>query len=90
MSEAPDSPTARSESEPPRWWEIELNAEESVSEGSFLLGFLAGLVGGLVVLALVFRRGKPRTRTGVWWGLTVQLLLLAWLRVVHPFAFPAS
>jgi hypothetical protein len=29
-------------------------------QGSFILGFIAGLIGGCVVLALVLRRGKPR------------------------------
>jgi hypothetical protein len=41
---------------------------------SFILGFIAGVIGGCVVLALVLRRGKP-TRAGAYWGFAVQVLL---------------
>ena len=44
-------------------------------QGSFVLGFIAGVIGGCVVLALVLRRGKPKTRAGVYWGFGVQVLL---------------
>lgn len=48
---------------------------EAADQGSFLLGLLAGALGGLVVLALVLRRGKPDTRTGVSVGVAVQVFL---------------
>ncbi len=50
------------------------NADED-DQGSFVLGFIAGLIGGCVVLALVLRRGKPKTRAGVYRGFGVQVLL---------------
>ena len=50
------------------------NADEE-DQGRFILGFIAGLIGGCVVLALVLRRGKPKTRAGVYWGFGVQVLL---------------
>ena len=49
---------------------------EPADQGSFLLGLVAGAIGGIVVLALVLRRGKPDTRTGVWWGVAVQVFVL--------------
>jgi hypothetical protein len=46
------------------------------NKGSFLLGFAAGLVGGLVVIALVARRGKRDTQRGVYWGFALQVVLI--------------
>jgi len=53
------------------------SGSEDEDEGSFALGFIAGLIGGCIVLALVLRRGKPKTRTGVYWGLAFQVLIFA-------------
>ena len=44
-------------------------------QGSFLLGLVAGSLGGLVVLALVWRRGKPQTLKGLYFGLAVNVAL---------------
>jgi len=49
---------------------------EHEGHGSFLLGLAAGLVGGLLVLALVWRRGKRLTRQGLYFGAAINLILL--------------
>jgi hypothetical protein len=51
-------------------------AEARLVRGSFPLGFVAGLLGGLVVVALVARRGKRDTKRGVYWGFGVQVVIL--------------
>jgi hypothetical protein len=53
---------------------------DSESEGSFPLGVLAGLIGGILVILLVVRRGRPATRRGVFMGALMQLLFLSMLR----------
>ena len=70
-SDAPDDDGAR-------WWELEIDANQP-EEGSFMLGFVAGVVGGLIVVLLVLRRAKPNTRMGVWFGLVAQVFLALWL-----------
>jgi hypothetical protein len=44
--------------------------------GSFVLGFVSGLLGGLVVVALVARRGKRETLRGVYWGFGAQVAIV--------------
>lgn len=53
---------------------------DSSNEGSFILGFLAGAFGGLILLLLVFRRAKPQTRLGLYCGIAAQVLLLVGAR----------
>jgi len=46
-------------------------------EGSFFLGFVAGLLGGAVVSIVALRWVQKRnTRAGFWSGVTVQVLVL--------------
>ena len=56
----------------------------STDRGSFLLGFIAGLLGGCVVLALVLRRGKPDTRAGVLGGFGAQVVILLLIGLSRP------
>jgi len=44
--------------------------------GSFVLGFVSGLLGGLVVVALMARRGKRETLRGVYWGFGLQVAIV--------------
>ena len=48
----------------------------SESEGSYVLGLVAGLIGGIFVLLFILRRAKPKTRIGLWFGAAVQIILL--------------
>ncbi len=58
---------------------------EETDRGSFLLGVLMGVVGGLLLVALVYRRSKPSTRSGILWGAGLQILVVAiCLRGVSP------
>lgn len=52
----------------------------SAEQGSFLLGFIAGLLGGLLVVALVLRRGKPDTKVGVYLGFGLHVMVLLVVR----------
>lgn len=51
-----------------------------VEGGSFLLGFVAGLLGGLVVVALVLRGGRPDTKHGAYVGFGLQVLVFCVVR----------
>jgi len=46
------------------------------NRGSFVLGFVSGLLGGLLVVALVARRGKRETVRGVYWGFGLQVAIV--------------
>jgi hypothetical protein len=50
--------------------------DRHADDGSFGWGLLAGLVGGCVVAALVWRRGKVQTRNGVVVGFALQVVIL--------------
>ena len=49
--------------------------------GSFWLGFLAGALGGLIVVVLFLRRARVDTRRGVVWGFVLQLVVFLLVRV---------
>lgn len=64
--------------------------EDEEEQGSFILGFIAGLIGGCIVLALVLRRGKPKTRTGVYWGARFRCWSSRWSVPVGDESTPAA
>ena len=47
------------------------------AEGSFALGVLIGSLGGCIIVLLLLRRARPKTREGIWVGLVVQVVLVA-------------
>lgn len=51
-------------------------APNDATGGSYLLGFLAGAVGGVILILLVLRRARPQTRKGLLWGFALQVLVL--------------
>jgi hypothetical protein len=56
---------------------VTTDGTESEDDGSFLLGFLAGLLGGIVASVFALRWVRKRnTRAGFLCGVTVQVLLL--------------
>lgn len=50
-------------------------ARPEASGGSFILGLLAGLIGGVIVFLFVLRSGKPETKRGMYWGLGIGVCL---------------
>jgi hypothetical protein len=57
-------------------WSTETVPPAAHGAGSFVLGLILGLVGGLATLIVFGSGAKPRTQAGMRWGLGLQLLLL--------------
>ncbi|NUP14022.1 MAG: hypothetical protein HOW73_48935 [Polyangiaceae bacterium] len=50
------------------------DADVRAEGGNFWLGFFAGALGGIIIVVLFLRRGRPDTRRGVWLGVAFQIV----------------